>query len=71
MQFIPKHISIGHLARLGQAIGLHDTAGIPQLALEPTTWDEMEERRRVWWALWILDRYARIRNCGRADFKID
>ncbi|KAH9221000.1 hypothetical protein DL95DRAFT_288851 [Leptodontidium sp. 2 PMI_412] len=51
------YISIGHLGRLGQAIGLHDTAGIPQLALEPATWDEMEERRRVWWAVWILDRY--------------
>ncbi|PVH85585.1 hypothetical protein DL98DRAFT_48816 [Cadophora sp. DSE1049] len=60
------YISIGHLARLGQAIGLHDTAGIPQMALEPTTWDEMEERRRVWWALWILDRHMNVGNPSRA-----
>ncbi|KAH7393285.1 hypothetical protein BKA64DRAFT_82589 [Cadophora sp. MPI-SDFR-AT-0126] len=60
------YISIGHLARLGQAIGLHDTAGIPQLALEPNTWDEMEERRRVWWALWILDRHMNVGNPSRA-----
>jgi hypothetical protein len=50
------YISIGHIGRLGQAIGLHDTDGVPQLALEPGSWDEMEERRRVWWAVYILDR---------------
>jgi hypothetical protein len=49
------YISIGHIGRLGQAIGLHNT-GVPQLALEPGNWDEMEERRRVWWAVYILDR---------------
>ena len=50
------YLSIGRCGRLGQAIGLHDTAGIPQLALEPESWDEMEERRRVWWTIFILDR---------------
>ena len=50
------YLSIGRCGRLGQAIGLHDTGGIPQLALEPQSWDEMEERRRVWWAVFILDR---------------
>lgn len=50
------YFSIGHCGRLGQAIGLDDTVGIPQLALEPESWDEMEERRRVWWAVFILDR---------------
>ena len=54
------YLSIGHCGRLGQAIGLDDTAGIPQLALEPETWDEMEERRRVWWAVFTLDRYTNI-----------
>jgi len=49
------YISIGHIGRLGQAIGLHDT-NKTQLALEPGSWDEMEERRRVWWAVYILDR---------------
>jgi hypothetical protein len=52
------YISIGHIGRLGQAIGLHDTTGVPQLALEPGSWEEMEERRRVWWAVYILDRYV-------------
>lgn len=54
------YLSIGHCGRLGQAIGLHDTAGIPQLSLEPESWDEMEERRRVWWAIFILDRYMQL-----------
>ncbi|KAK0100020.1 hypothetical protein ONS96_007961 [Cadophora gregata f. sp. sojae] len=60
------YISTGHLARLGEAVGLHDTAGIPQLALEPATWDDMEERRRVWWALWILDRHMNVGNPSRS-----
>lgn len=50
------YISIGHIGRLSQAIGLHNTDGVPQLALEPGSWDQMEERRRVWWAVYILDR---------------
>ena len=50
------YLSIGHCGRLGQAIGLHDTTGVPQLALEPESEDEIEERRRVWWAVYILDR---------------
>lgn len=50
------YLTIGRCARVGHAIGLHDTAMIPQLALEPRNWDEMEERRRVWWAVYILDR---------------
>jgi hypothetical protein len=49
------YISICHIGRLGQAIGLHDADGVPQLALEPGSWGEMEERRRVWWAVYVLD----------------
>ena len=41
------YLAIGRVGRIGQAIGLQDTSGIPQLALEPEAWDEMEERRRV------------------------
>jgi hypothetical protein len=43
------YLTIGRCGRVGQAIGLQDTGGIPQLALEPESWDDMEERRRVWW----------------------
>jgi len=42
-----SYLTIGRVSRLGQAIGIHDPARITQLALEPETWDEMEERRRV------------------------
>ncbi|KUJ19923.1 uncharacterized protein LY89DRAFT_731169 [Mollisia scopiformis] len=59
------YISIGHVARLGQAIGLHDTDR-PQLALEPGNWEQMEERRRVWWAVYILDRHVNIGNPSRS-----
>ena len=54
------YMSIGRTGRLGHAIGLHDTARVPQLGLEPESWDDMEERRRVWWAAYILDRYASL-----------
>jgi hypothetical protein len=50
------YLTVGQCGRVGQAVGLHDTARIPQLALEPRNWDEMEERRRVWWGVFILDR---------------
>jgi len=50
------YLTLGRCGRVGQAIGLQNTGGIPQLALEPESWDDMEERRRVWWAVYILDR---------------
>lgn len=59
------YLTIGQCARVGTAIGLDDTGHIPQLGLEPQNWDDMEERRRVWWAYFILDRHMNIGNPTR------
>jgi hypothetical protein len=53
------YLSIGHAARLGNAMGLHDRDA-PQMLQRRTTWTEQEERRRVWWAVIILDRFVNI-----------
>lgn len=51
------YLTIGHCARLGQAMGLHARISeVPSMLQKSTTWTEQEERRRVWWAIVILDR---------------
>lgn len=57
------YLSIGHAARLGQALGIHQRQA-PQMLSRPSTWSESEERRRVWWAVIILDRFI---NLGHRD----
>lgn len=50
------YMSVGTCARHAVALGLdkdikqNNATGLP--------WDDIEERRRVWWAILILDRYA-------------
>ncbi|EME46578.1 hypothetical protein DOTSEDRAFT_70550 [Dothistroma septosporum NZE10] len=53
------YLSIGHAARLGHALGLHERCA-PQMLPRPNTWTEQEERRRVWWSTIILDRFVNI-----------
>ena len=52
------YLSVGHAARLGFMIGLHDREKAPQLFKEAETWSQCEEERRTWWAVIILDRYV-------------
>lgn len=48
-------VVLGSGIRCAYAVGLHRESIWPRLARE-----EVEERRRVWWALYIFDRYASI-----------
>lgn len=50
------YLMVGHCARLGHAMGIHQMNDAPQLLSQPSTWVELEERRRTWWAVMILDR---------------
>ncbi|KAK5678555.1 hypothetical protein LTS10_008999 [Elasticomyces elasticus] len=59
------YLTIGHAARLGQAMGLHARSGVPVMLPRPTTWTEQEERRRVWWGVIILDRFINIGHRGK------
>lgn len=51
-------MSVGHAARLGHMIGLHDRKGASQLFRAPSSWTLREEERRVWWEVVVMDRYV-------------
>ncbi|KAH6892535.1 hypothetical protein B0T10DRAFT_295217 [Thelonectria olida] len=54
------YLTVGHCARLGLAMGLHDRKRAPQMLNPPTTASDWEERRRTWWAVIMLDRYINL-----------
>lgn len=49
-------LSIGQCARYAHALGINTSHAVP--ATRVLTLVEVEERRRVWWAIVILDRYV-------------
>ncbi|KAL4779903.1 hypothetical protein BJX76DRAFT_361343 [Aspergillus varians] len=57
--FPAAFLTIGHCARQGVALGLHNKSA-PQLAGKPRSWVDWEERQRVWWTVIILDRYVAL-----------
>ncbi|KAH8660317.1 fungal-specific transcription factor domain-containing protein [Xylariales sp. PMI_506] len=65
------YLTIGHCAQLGHAMGLHDPRNAPQLgqarARLSASWTELEEQRRTWWAVRILDRYVSIGSAGASS----
>ncbi|KAG9252682.1 fungal-specific transcription factor domain-containing protein [Emericellopsis atlantica] len=58
------YLTVGHCARLGHMMSLHFVDKTPQLIGPPSTVTELEERRRVWWSIIILDRYVNL-GCNR------
>ncbi|KAJ5101585.1 hypothetical protein NUU61_003807 [Penicillium alfredii] len=66
-------LSIGACARYAHALGISVSGIVPTRRV--LTLVEVEERRRAWWALVILDRFVSIGCPGRpfatADLKID
>ena len=54
------YISVGNVSRICYAIGLHNKRLATQLPRKVDTWVEIEGRRRLWWAVIILDRYVNV-----------
>ncbi|KAB8259247.1 fungal-specific transcription factor domain-containing protein [Aspergillus pseudonomiae] len=54
------YLTVGHCARLGHGMGVHQRSDAPQMLNRVGTWVELEERRRTWWAVIILDRYVNL-----------
>lgn len=53
------YLTTGHCARLGHGLGLNDRRRAPQfLQKRIGAWVEVEELKRTWWAVMLLDRYA-------------
>ncbi|KAH0542646.1 hypothetical protein FGG08_002969 [Glutinoglossum americanum] len=57
------YLSIGQCARLGHALGIHGK-DVPQMLPKVGTWTELEERRRVWWAVVVLERFVNLGGKG-------
>ena len=65
MSLFPRAwLNVGRAVRLCHVINLHrvDGTGLDVKEMLPTAWSwaEMEERRRVFWAIFILDRYQSV-----------
>ncbi|RSM13804.1 hypothetical protein CDV31_005674 [Fusarium ambrosium] len=58
--FPAAFLSIGHCARIGHAIGIHDRRGVSQMFPSTMSWTATEEIRRTWWGVIILDRFINI-----------
>ncbi|KAI5460852.1 hypothetical protein BGZ63DRAFT_252260 [Mariannaea sp. PMI_226] len=61
----PAFLTVGHCARLGQAMGIHDRRNVAQMFPVLMSWTAMEEIRRVWWGVIIMDRFANLGIRGR------
>ncbi|KAK4501560.1 hypothetical protein PRZ48_007369 [Zasmidium cellare] len=52
------YYSVGSCIRSCMTLGLHDKRTAAALGPQVDAWTEIEERRRLWWASLILDRYV-------------
>ncbi|KAH8809091.1 hypothetical protein F5884DRAFT_794450 [Xylogone sp. PMI_703] len=57
------YASVGECVRYGHALGINPRSTIK--SKPPVTWVDMEERKRVWWTILVLDRYVNIGCRGR------
>ncbi|KAM0321571.1 hypothetical protein ACHAQA_010061 [Verticillium albo-atrum] len=55
-------MSVGACARYTELLGLSCINGGSILLGQPSTWTEAEERRRTWWAVFVLDRLIALGN---------
>jgi len=59
------YFTTGHSARLGHALGFNDRNNAPQIhKRKASAWAEVEEIRRTWWAVMLLDRYVNLGSQG-------
>ncbi|RMX71748.1 hypothetical protein D0869_15317 [Hortaea werneckii] len=54
------YFTVGACARTCFSMGIHDKRFATQLGKHADTWTEAEERRRLWWATLILERYINV-----------
>ncbi|KAF2796593.1 hypothetical protein K505DRAFT_271080 [Melanomma pulvis-pyrius CBS 109.77] len=58
--FPAAYFTIRHSASIGLALGIHSRSPPFQVLSPSTSWCELEERRRTWWGVIMLDRYINI-----------
>jgi len=52
------YLSVGRCAIIGKALGLDNRKNAPQMLRRYGAWAELEELRRLWWAILLLDRWV-------------
>lgn len=52
------YLSLGKCATMAKALGLDDRENAPQMKRRYGSWAKLEELRRIWWAVVLLDRYG-------------
>lgn len=58
--FPAAYLTTAMCSRVCYAMGWHDKRKATQLLARSDTWIEIEERRRLWWAVLLLDRYIHL-----------
>ncbi|KAI1608415.1 hypothetical protein EDD36DRAFT_98280 [Exophiala viscosa] len=58
------YLSAGHCARFGHVLGINDRRHAPQVLKRVGAWAEVEEQKRTWWAIMLLDRYVNLGTYG-------
>ncbi|EAW15380.1 putative transcription factor [Aspergillus fischeri NRRL 181] len=61
-------MTVGACARLADLLGLSSGTDSMKVMSRATTWTEVEEKRRVWWAIYILDRVISLGSRRRFCF---
>ncbi|KAI5462017.1 putative fungal-specific transcription factor [Mariannaea sp. PMI_226] len=60
------YLTVGACARYGLALGIEKASlTVEHDAQNPQSWNELEEKRRVWWAVVIFDRFLSLSNPSR------
>lgn len=49
---------VGRCAIIGKALGLDNRKNAPQMLRRYGAWAELEELRRLWWAILLLDKWV-------------
>ncbi|KAF4344795.1 fungal specific transcription factor factor [Fusarium beomiforme] len=65
-------MTVGSCTRYSDILGL--TPGDHSILGQPTTWTEAEERRRVWWSIYALDKFVSMgsrKRCMLSDYQPD
>ena len=60
------YMSLGSCVTMGKALGIDNRRDTPQLLRRFGAWAELEEIRRLWWSILLLDRYIHLGFPGHA-----
>ncbi|KAI9744483.1 MAG: hypothetical protein M1818_002012 [Claussenomyces sp. TS43310] len=58
-------MTAGTCVKYGLLLGINEHPDVPKLLGRPSTWIELEERERTWWAVLIIDRIVSLGGQGR------